>query len=109
MKWFTYDQNNSGGFFIDNDQVSHLICIQANTAEEANAKAQNIVTYYSDFCECCGERWYICEREGDGADVPSQYGKPLADQDPVIYRETAVLHFANGEVRKVKIGSHIDL
>lgn len=109
MKWFTYDQNNSGGYFIDNDQVSHLICVQAETAKEANEKASVITEDFSEWCECCGERWYLSERDSDGADVPAQYGKALSESSPCYSRKTAVLHFANGEVRKVKIGEPIDL
>lgn len=109
MKWFTYNQNNSGGYFIDNDDVSHLICVQAENAEAANTQAYQITEEYGEFCECCGERWDISERDQDGADVPTQYDKPLTESEASHYRQTAVLHFATGEKRKVRIGEPINL
>lgn len=109
MKWFTYDQNNSGGYFIDNDEVTHMICVQAENADAANAKAEEITKEYGEYCECCGERWYINEVDGDGFDVPSHYGEPLSSSQPSHYRKYAVLHFASGEMRKVNIGEPISL
>lgn len=104
-----YAQNNSGGYFIDNDDVSHLICVQAENSEIANTRAEQITEPYDEYCSCCGIRWYIAERDDDGADVPSEYGMPLSESEASYYRQTAVLHFANGEKRKVRIGEPIDL
>lgn len=109
MKWFTYSQNNSGGYFIDNDDVSHLICIEAENADQANSRALEITEDYGEYCTCCGERWYCSEWEEDGASEPSQYKVALSKSEPSSYRITAVLHFANGNKRKVKIGEPIDL
>ena len=34
-KFFTFNQNNSGGYFIINDDVAHYLIIEAQNAEEA--------------------------------------------------------------------------
>ena len=62
MKIFRFRQNNSGGRFVINDEVSVVVYIYANNANEANAKAE-LVGIYFDGCEkgidcpCCGDRW----------------------------------------------------
>lgn len=96
LKWFHYSQNNSGGYFIDNDDVSHDIFVQAESAELANIKAEKITADYSEFCDCCGERWYIYADDGDGTETPEIYGEKLFSVKPSPYRNRAILYFANG-------------
>lgn len=59
LKWFEIDQNNSGGYYIENDVVGSKLFVQAPSAEEANAIAAELTEPYSEYCECCGERWYL--------------------------------------------------
>lgn len=101
MKWFYFDQNNSGGYFIQNDQVGHGFFVQAETAREADTKAEKIVEDYSDYCECCGERWYINSRDEKGYDAPEIYGTPLSEMAKDFGQERYVLHYADGRVEEV--------
>lgn len=80
MNWYEYSQNNSGGSFDVNDKVCHRLYIQAETAEQANAKAEELECYWdgcaSDMdCPCCGDRWY---RNYDDAGVDTN-GKSIID------------------------------
>jgi hypothetical protein len=51
MKWFLFEQNNSGGYFIDNDSVCETVFIQARSAHEALNMAEFLFAPYSEYCE----------------------------------------------------------
>ena len=36
MKFYTISQNNSGGYFIQNNHVEQLICVEAENARDAD-------------------------------------------------------------------------
>lgn len=81
MPFFTYNQNNSGGSFdYSDDGISHYVIIEADTAAEANARAERIGLYFDGEgdCSCCGDRWSEAW-EDDGDDVPSVYGEPILE------------------------------
>ena len=68
--FYRFRQNNSGGSFIEDDNVSIRVHIEANSAEEANQLAQTHGIYFDGVrdeidCECCGDRWYEAN-ESDG-------------------------------------------
>lgn len=78
LKYYTFDQNNSGGSFVIDEAagVGEIVVIQAYSEATAIARLHAIgdrVDGFWDFCECCGERWstWSC-----GA-VPMWYDKPL--------------------------------
>lgn len=57
-KFYRFDQNNSGGKFIE----PSIIFIEANSADEANQRAIEETHIYFDpeytiDCDCCGTRW----------------------------------------------------
>ena len=83
-KFYTIDQNNSGGYYIKNDDVDYYVSVQADSPYEAEKLLERVVADHSNFCECCGERWHIWLDEEDAYDVPTNYGVPLTklkDQD----------------------------
>ena len=73
-KFFHFHQNNSGGRFTINDDVSVNVIIEATSADDANERAEGIGIYFdgSDDCSCCGSRWHTVY--GEGNDVPKMYG-----------------------------------
>lgn len=78
MFWH-YSQNNSGGSF-DFDKVrgiTHNVVIEADSAEDADRRAENIGLYFdgSGDCPCCGNRWSGAWDDGD--DVPKIYDREL--------------------------------
>ncbi len=63
MGWFMFRQNNSGGAFFRNEEVAKFVFIQADSAAQANHRAEKVGIYFdgvatSGDCECCGDRWY---------------------------------------------------
>lgn len=59
MKWYLFDQNNSGGSFVVNDLLCHRLFIEASSKEEACNKAEGFGVYFDGYgdCPCCGNRW----------------------------------------------------
>lgn len=51
-------QNNSGGYFIDNEDVSVLVAVEGYDKTDAYHRFTSIIKPYSSYCPCCGERWY---------------------------------------------------
>lgn len=85
-KWFTYDQNNSGGTFHYDEArgISTKVLIEAHSPSEANRIAEGIGLYFDGDgdCSCCGERWYSKWDWAEGTDEPMIYGKPVASYRP---------------------------
>lgn len=97
-KFYTIDQNNSGGYYIKNDDVDYYVSVQADSPYEAERLLERVVEDHSEYCECCGTRWstYLSE-EGD---TPTMYGTPLTelkDQDTFWLEEkVAIIYYADG-------------
>lgn len=85
MPFYEYRQNNSrGGFDFDADNgISVHVIIEADSADEANRKAEDIGLYFDGRgdCPCCGNRWYEQWDDQDADSVPSIYGTPIQDHD----------------------------
>lgn len=62
MPYFYFKQNSSGGSFDIDNSVTIRVWIEADTAEQANNKAEKIGIYFDGVnndmdCSCCGDRW----------------------------------------------------
>ena len=60
--FYVFDQNNSGGYFVKDENVAPEIIIEATEKVKAIARLEEILNQkaeYTRFCHCCGERWYI--------------------------------------------------
>lgn len=105
-KFYTIDQNNSGGYYIKNDDVDYYVSVQADSPYEAEKLLEDIVEDHSNFCECCGKRWYIWLDEEDAYDVPTNYGVPLTemkDRDTFWLEEkVAIIYYADGTKERLK-------
>lgn len=102
MKWFEFSQNNSGGYFIDNDDVCETVFIQARNAREAVNMAEILFEPYSEYCGCCGERWSYYVGDSDGTDTPMIYGESIYEATAGMFREKCILRYADGRVERVK-------
>lgn len=99
LKWYHYDQNNSGGSFVNNDDVGEDVFIQAQSQEEAQAKFDSLDNEADNWCECCGERWYSADEQ----DAPNIFGVYLSDgYSPFSSRSHAVVYHADGRKEFVK-------
>lgn len=82
MAWYEYHQNNTGGSFVEDDDVGAWVWIEASSADEANSRAQSRAGIYFDGCDdgmdcpCCGDRWYPAWKD-DGSEKPEIYGTRL--------------------------------
>ena len=81
--FYRYDQNNSGGGFTVDEDVTYNVIIEADSADEADRKAEDIGIYFDDDfeydCECCGTRWSYAWGEGD--ETPMIYGTPVEEYE----------------------------
>ena len=62
LKFFCFQQNNSGGFFNVTDKLCHNLYIEAHSYNEAREKATDMGVYFNGCdigidCSCCGDRW----------------------------------------------------
>lgn len=102
--FYEFNQNNSGGGFDFNRSagITHIVIIEADSAGDANKRAESIGLYFDGDgdCPCCGDRWYSAY--GDGDEVPAVYGTPVEDYhidykwmgtDPEIF-----IHYTDGRI-----------
>lgn len=116
--WFEYRQNNSGGSFAVNNDVSNYVYIQAESTEAANAKAEEVGIYFDGCekgwdCDCCGDRWYPSHGPMDELKVydwkepPQEYdnicdfAQAAADKDMWAAKglPSVIVYFADGLVK----------
>jgi hypothetical protein len=103
MTFYIWNQNNSGGSFDVNKDLSHRVVIEADSYDLAEAKAFDFGIYYDGVdkgrdCDCCGDRWYggheVTERDLEGKTLEEylqDYATEWGWEDPDI-----ILHYADG-------------
>lgn len=96
--FYTFDQNNSGGYYEKSNGISTHVIIEANSSDEANEIAEDKGVYFNGVadgidCECCGDRWYRVN-EYDGTAVPMVYN------DNEVQYYNVVIYYANGNVER---------
>lgn len=104
MNWYHFWQNNSGGSFDKDKNISEHVLIEATTAEEANEIAMHIGIYFDGVdkeidCECCGDRWTRV-KESDKIEIgdmaPQQYMKDLVNRPWKSLTKHTTFHFTDG-------------
>lgn len=106
-KFYTYNQNNSGGCYRVNDKVAHFVIIQAQSNNVADALAEDIGIYFDgcstgDDCSCCGDRWTRSYREG--TEQPEIYGKPALNfKDDFWAGDKVYIYYLDGKIDKYTI------
>jgi len=75
--FYTFYQNNSGGSFHESHGICNHVIVEADNANDANNRAENIGLYFDGCnkgfdCSCCGDRWYPAWRE-EGTQKPMIY------------------------------------
>lgn len=102
--FYTLNQNNSGGYLIQNDNVDRFVIVEANNAKEAQEIFKNILDDYREYCECCGERWSDdWLDEGDADNEPYIYDKPIKifNDEYWCRGASAIVYYLDG--RKLKL------
>jgi hypothetical protein len=69
--WYHYRQNNTRGTFDEGPTVAPHVLIEANSADEANERAQKLGMYFEGVrqgrdCVCCGDRWSPAVLDSEG-------------------------------------------
>lgn len=105
LYWWYFNQNNSGGYHIENEEVLSSVFIQAPDFDTMCEKARDLFSSYSEYCECCGERWDLPWSHEKGTEEPCMDGRwPLEEIKPNYYNSEGVLHYYNGEVKYYVFG-----
>lgn len=112
--FYTYRQNNSGGSFKITKKIKHFVIIEADSAKEANEKAEHIGIYFDGVekdidCSCCGDRWNKVLEE-DGTEKPEIYGEDassyLAFRKQLFCglstKEKVIVYYKNGKIEVFK-------
>ncbi|MGT2755391.1 DUF7296 family protein [Streptococcus ovis] len=58
--FYVFMQNNSGGYFVTDENIASEIVIEATDGNQAAKRLIEIVGQkpeYTEFCPCCGSRW----------------------------------------------------
>jgi hypothetical protein len=84
-KFYLFNQSNPGGYFIQDDKVDENVIIHAESAKDANRKAQEIGIYFNGVrkgidCGCCNDRWYPVS-EYDSSELPLIDGEDFRRSD----------------------------
>ena len=97
-KFWSLNQNNSGGYFINNENVKEYVIIEAPNANECQNKARDIFEDYREYCQCCGERWGDAWlSEGEGREAPKIFGKEInLDAELSPGEGNVVIYFIDG-------------
>jgi hypothetical protein len=108
-KFYSFNQNNSGGSFSNSDKegISEYVIIEALNAENANNKAEELGIYFNGCddgrdCDCCGDRWYRVD-ESDADKVASIYGEPIEKANKSMFRNYVFVHYIDGTFKKFEI------
>lgn len=99
--FYTINQNNSGGYFIENDDVREYLIIEADSVDEANDKLYDITQDYSEYCSCCGKRWSNFN-EDNGSEEPMIRYIPVDKVEEGVFRHSCIIYYKNGDKRIVK-------
>lgn len=64
MNWYSFTQNNSGGYFAVDDEICHRLFIEAESFDDAIKKAEELGCYWDGVnkgidCSSYGDRWSI--------------------------------------------------
>lgn len=120
--FYTYRQNNSGGSFKITKKIKHYVIIEADSASEADEKAESIGIYFDGVekgrdCPCCGDRWHKAYSLGygiEGTKEPEIWGQSVMDflkqevdaDGSLPWNEEVIIYYKNG---KVEVFSEKDL
>ena len=107
-KFYTFNQNNSGGFFktSDTEGIGEYVIIEAIDSNHANDIAESIGIYFdgcrdgSD-CSCCGDRWYPTSNY-DESNEPSIYSTPVKEHIGY-WNAVAFIHYLDKRIEKIII------
>lgn len=72
IMFFNFRQNNSHGKFEITEVAGHEIVIEADSVDDANDRASNVIEFDVG-CPCCGDRWNRVWDTKDGTELPTAH------------------------------------
>ena len=101
----TFAQNNSGGYFIQNEDVDVFVIIEGDSLRDILDRANDIFRDYREYCRCCGERWDDYYISKDGLDEePKIYGESVYEFTDSYYEGCkAIIYRKNGTKEEVEM------
>jgi len=102
-RFFTFVQNNSGGYFYENDDVAHFLIVEAPSLSDAVHKMREITSSYEDYCPCCGERWSDWLDDDSGKEEPMVYDTRIKEAPVAIgfFGSTTIIYYYDGTKEKL--------
>lgn len=102
--FYAFPQNNTYGYFEEDDNVAHVVFIEATSVEQALELANYKGLYFYGTetgidCSCCGDRWY---EPSEGTKVPMLYGEKIQDVT-LFYKNSYRIHYLDGRVENGSI------
>lgn len=76
--FYLFTQNNTGGSFDLDENLTHHVIVEADNEGEAEGKFRSLGGYFDGVyegrdCNCCGDRWHRPSR-WDSSEEPEVYG-----------------------------------
>jgi len=95
-----WSQNNSGGHFVVDDDLTWRVVIESDDYEQAEIYALGIGVYYDGVdqgrdCSCCGDRWYEGSKLHYEDQTLVEYLQEYAD-DYGWENPSVIIHYADG-------------
>lgn len=105
-KFYYFDQNNSGGYFVKDDVhgICESVIIEAVDAKNAWERLQSIgknVSGFNAYCSCCGERWSDYLSDDDGRDVPMIYDTKVEEYKKGPFHQRCFVHYLDGTFQEI--------
>lgn len=105
-KFYTFSQNNSGGYFVTDAGfgVGEDVIIEATSAADAIDRLGRIgenVAGFWEFCDCCGDRWSTWLDDSDGKDEPMIYSEPAANHQTFEKDGKKYVHYIDNSFKEI--------
>lgn len=97
--FYTFVQNNSGGYYIQNEDVGAFVIIEGNDCRHITERAKDIFEDYSEYCSCCGERWefWMLDDDEDLDKIPMIYEHKANEYKEKWYKgDKIIIHYLDG-------------
>lgn len=112
-KFYMCTQNNSGGYFIKDNNVAEFVCVEARNQKQAYKKFQKILKNYREYCPCCGERWndycLLWKHDDYGSDTPTIFGYNYKEiKDEWYKNDEIIIYYADGTKEKYALKNNWD-
>ena len=116
-KLYLYMQNNSGGYFVQDNNVDIWIAIEARSKDEASKRCIEVTQEYSS-CICCGERFghywprstINTDTIGDAIDIIKEHIASMREKvgerifDLTYKNPCVIVHLFDGRKMRVEVG-----